>query len=148
MAVKIKHKKVVNKPDGPDESVVRPTNWNEDHSVLMTGPALVGKDSVNEGEAIEITLADDFKFEGGELCLNPDAGFLKKSQSDQLYASKASLEDLAESQSQMAETVSLAITYDEVSGMAKLPNGDLVSIGGTLPPVILSVGNGSVTFED
>ncbi|MEM4497783.1 MAG: hypothetical protein QW692_03035 [Nitrososphaerota archaeon] len=51
----LKHRFVSNKPDGPDTSLVRPSNWNEDHKVEpgITGSVLfVGENqSVSEDNA-------------------------------------------------------------------------------------------------
>lgn len=71
--MKIKHKFKSEKPDGTDASVIKPSNWNEEHDIILTGPALIGKPDLGEGPASEIALSDDFQVEGNSLSLKSPA---------------------------------------------------------------------------
>lgn len=56
MAVSAKHTFVSAKADGPDATEVRPSNWNADHTVNLTGPALVGSSTTGDTTATEVTV--------------------------------------------------------------------------------------------
>lgn len=89
MAVVVKHKKTVQKPDGTDESVVRPSDWNDGHAVQLTGPALLGKDDLGNGDAEEIAIGDGLKLENGQLKVDPNKQYVTRTQADQDYATAA-----------------------------------------------------------
>jgi hypothetical protein len=50
----IKHKFHSDKGDGPDGTLVRPTDWNKEHSFDLTGPAIIG--ALAAGPAQELPL--------------------------------------------------------------------------------------------
>jgi microcystin-dependent protein len=54
MAVSLKHAFNSPKGDGPDASVVRPSNWNAEHALTLTGPAVLGKPGAGNGPAVEM----------------------------------------------------------------------------------------------
>lgn len=45
MTIHIKHKFTSLKPDGPDPTVVRPTNWNDEHDISTAAGKLLGSDA-------------------------------------------------------------------------------------------------------
>lgn len=55
MTVTIKHKFQSNKADGSDPAVVRPSNWNEEHEIILPANTLVGR-AVGNGPAQTFTL--------------------------------------------------------------------------------------------
>lgn len=50
MAVTVKHKFVSPKPDGPDDTLLRPSDWNDDHEITGLGTAATANLGVNTGE--------------------------------------------------------------------------------------------------
>lgn len=69
MTIKVQHKFRSQKPDSIDASVIRPSNWNEPHTITMLGPSLLGRSFTGEGDAQEITMAQNggLVLEGGQL---------------------------------------------------------------------------------
>lgn len=67
MAVAAKHTFVSAKADGADATQVRPSNWNADHTVNLTGPALIGSSTSGATTATEITLGTNLSFSGNML---------------------------------------------------------------------------------
>lgn len=58
MAVSLKHKFQSSKADSADTSLIRPTNWNDEHDLKMQGPAVMGRYSSGAGAVQELTLGD------------------------------------------------------------------------------------------
>src|SRR6478752_3474538 len=58
MTLSIKHKFNSALVDGADTSLVRPSNWNDEHNLLLATKKLVGRYAANDGQAQEITLGD------------------------------------------------------------------------------------------
>ena len=54
MATKAKHTKVSSVPDGPDSSLVRPSDWNADHAVEADGPGIIGRTAAGAGAVSEL----------------------------------------------------------------------------------------------
>lgn len=71
MAVSNKHKFVSAKTDGPDSTQVRPSDWNNEHDLDLTGPALLGKSTAGNGPAEEIPLGAGLDFSGGAVRVAP-----------------------------------------------------------------------------
>lgn len=67
MAIFVRHKFVSQKEDGPDNSVVRPSNWNDTHTIEMAGTRLMGKATAGAGPAEEVPLGDGLEFLTGLL---------------------------------------------------------------------------------
>lgn len=67
MAVSLNHKFVSAIPDGTDETVVRPSNWNDQHNLTGTASTLLGFD--NTGEAQEISVGATLNYSGANLSL-------------------------------------------------------------------------------
>src|SRR6478736_380319 len=58
MTLSIKHKFNSALVDGADTSLVRPSNWNDEHNLLLATKKLVGRYAATDGPAQEITLGD------------------------------------------------------------------------------------------
>lgn len=74
MAIFVRHKFVSQKEDGPDNSVVRPSNWNDTHTIEMAGSRIVGRAVAGGGEAQEIPLGNGLVFDAGSLAARLGAG--------------------------------------------------------------------------
>lgn len=55
--ITVKHAKVSAKADGPDTTLILPSDWNDDHPVELTGPGLVGRVTAGAGAAELLPLA-------------------------------------------------------------------------------------------
>lgn len=75
MALVIDHKFKSQKADGTDESLIRPSNWNDTHNISIAGFRLVGKATANQGPATEISLGTGLEFLGSALRLIQDQTF-------------------------------------------------------------------------
>lgn len=69
MAVSLKHKFVSAKSDGGDTSLVRPSNWNEEHDLVVGANKLLGRYDAADGAAQEVSV-------GAGLSLNSSTGVL------------------------------------------------------------------------
>lgn len=67
MAIKIKHKKVSEKPDSSDTSLVLPSDWNDTHEMKLGASRLLGNPTNAAGDAAEIPLGAGLSFAGGAL---------------------------------------------------------------------------------
>jgi microcystin-dependent protein len=54
MTVSNKHKFVSAKGDGPDATIVRPSNWNSEHDLLMAGSNVLGRTAAGQGPVTEL----------------------------------------------------------------------------------------------
>lgn len=54
MTLAVKHNFVSSKADGTDATLIRPSNWNEDHTITLASKALVGRQTAGSGDAEEI----------------------------------------------------------------------------------------------
>ena len=57
MAISFKHAFVNPKSDGGDATVVRPSNWNAEHTATMTGGNFLGRATAGDGALEELTPA-------------------------------------------------------------------------------------------
>ncbi|MBB1161463.1 hypothetical protein [Aquariibacter albus] len=85
MSVRVKHAFVSTKADGDDPSVVRPSDWNADHALLLAGPALVGRASDGDGAAAELHVASG-------LALDATAGLSAHSTRGRVLAATRNLQ--------------------------------------------------------
>jgi hypothetical protein len=53
--VDLRHKFVLSKPDGTDTSIVRPSNWNDDHDLTMGSGFVLGRVTAGTGPVEELT---------------------------------------------------------------------------------------------
>lgn len=63
----IKHKFVNPKPDGVDATVVRPSNWNDEHDLTLGSGKVLGRTSAGVGSVEELTPGQNIKFSGGAI---------------------------------------------------------------------------------
>lgn len=61
MAIEIKHKFNNANPDGPNTALVRPSNWNDNHTITLGGYKLLGNGQAASGNAEEITFTEYVK---------------------------------------------------------------------------------------
>jgi hypothetical protein len=64
MTITLKHKFQSPKSDGGDNTLVRPSNWNDDHDLTLATDRLLGRDTVDEGLAEEIIVTGGLEFTG------------------------------------------------------------------------------------
>lgn len=57
MALSAKHKFTSPKVDGPDTTLVRPSNWNDEHDITVTARSIVGKTTTGTGPAEQINVS-------------------------------------------------------------------------------------------
>lgn len=69
MAVEVKHKFVSAKADGADATVVRPSNWNDDHDLTLASGRLLGRTTAGTGAAEEIAAGTGLSLAGGTISL-------------------------------------------------------------------------------
>lgn len=74
MAVSLKHNFVSAQADGPDTSVVRPSNWNAEHDLTMATNRLLGRTTAGTGVAEEISVGTGLTLSAGSLTANIDGG--------------------------------------------------------------------------
>lgn len=56
MTVSLKHKFTSAKTDGADTTVVRPSNWNDEHDLTLAASRLLGRATASTGAAEEVTV--------------------------------------------------------------------------------------------
>ena len=59
MAISIKHKFQSAKADGPDSTVVQPSDWNDEHDIVLAGGKVLGRATGAAGAVQELPLAFD-----------------------------------------------------------------------------------------
>lgn len=57
MALSVKHAKVLSIPDGADDTVARPSDWNAGHKLEQATARILGRVSVGDGDTEELTAA-------------------------------------------------------------------------------------------
>lgn len=67
MAISIKHKHQSAKADSADTSIIRPSNWNDEHNFTMAASKLLGRHAATDGVLQEIMLGGGLKFDSGKL---------------------------------------------------------------------------------
>jgi len=67
MAVSLKHKFASAKSDGGDATLVRPSNWNDEHDLLIDASKIVGRTTAGTGSAEEISVSSDLTLTAGTL---------------------------------------------------------------------------------
>ena len=58
MAISLKHKFTSPKIDGPDATLVQPSNWNDEHELLQLTARILGRLSPGDGATEELTAGD------------------------------------------------------------------------------------------
>lgn len=64
MTFSLTHSFVSAVPDGGDASMVRPSNWNAEHSLTMATDRVLGRDTAGAGAVEEISLTNGLEFTG------------------------------------------------------------------------------------
>lgn len=67
MSISITHKFVSQKADSNDGSLIKPSNWNDDHIITMGGRTILGNFSDTPGEADGVIIGHGLVFEGNRL---------------------------------------------------------------------------------
>lgn len=67
MAVSLKHLFESEKNDGPDDTRVQPSNWNEEHVLTQATNRLLGRSTAGTGATEEITPGTALQLSGGDL---------------------------------------------------------------------------------
>jgi hypothetical protein len=57
LALSLKHKFINAHPDGPDATLVRPSNWNDEHDLIVSSGKVIGRTSPGSGAAEEIDIS-------------------------------------------------------------------------------------------
>jgi hypothetical protein len=57
MALSLTHAFTSPKVDGPDTTVVRPSDWNDEHDITLSGRSVIGKTTVGSGPAEQIDIS-------------------------------------------------------------------------------------------
>lgn len=73
MTISLKHKFNSPKADGGDASLVRPSNWNDEHDITLAASRLLGRYSGSAGAAQEITLGAGLSFSTSNLVVDFEA---------------------------------------------------------------------------
>jgi hypothetical protein len=67
MTVSLKHKFTSAVADGGDTNLVQPSNWNDDHDLLMATDRLLGRTTAGTGAAEEISVGTGLSLSAGSL---------------------------------------------------------------------------------
>lgn len=67
MTLSLKHKFTSPKADGPDTTRIRPSNWNDEHDIIMDTQRILGRITASAGPVEDIPLASTLEFSGGSL---------------------------------------------------------------------------------
>lgn len=80
MTVSLKHKFVSSVPDDADTSIVRPSNWNDEHDLTLGTGKLLGRTTSGTGSAEEITVSGELSLSAGSLSTSSNVVTLTGSQ--------------------------------------------------------------------
>lgn len=67
MTISLTHPFVSSVSDDSTPTIVRPVNWNAEHVLTMTGPALLGRSTASTGSAEELSLGGYLAFSGSTI---------------------------------------------------------------------------------
>lgn len=67
MAVSLKHTFTSAKADGPDTTLVQPSNWNAEHQLTLATNSLLGRSTAGTGAAEEIAVGSGLTLAAGTL---------------------------------------------------------------------------------
>jgi len=67
MAVSLKHKFASAKADDADTTLIRPSNWNDEHDLIINTARLIGRTTASAGEAEEISVSGELTLATGVL---------------------------------------------------------------------------------
>lgn len=74
MTISLKHAFTNPKADGADTTIVRPVDWNAEHTITMATNKLLGRSTASTGAVEEITLGTNLSFSGTTLNAAAAAG--------------------------------------------------------------------------
>lgn len=80
MAVSLKHKFTSSIPDDADTSIVRPSNWNDEHDLTLATSRLLGRTTAGTGSAEEISVSGELSLTAGALSTSSNVVTLTGSQ--------------------------------------------------------------------
>lgn len=83
MTVSLKHKFTSAVADGGDANLVQPSNWNDEHDLVMATNKLLGRSTAGTGAAEEITIGTNLTLSGGTL--DASGGGATGGGSDQIF---------------------------------------------------------------
>lgn len=69
MVVSLKHKFASAKSDGVDTTLVRPSNWNDDHDLTLAASKLLGRATASAGAAEEVTVGTSLSLDAASQTL-------------------------------------------------------------------------------
>lgn len=72
MTISLKHKFTSGKADGGDATLVRPSNWNDEHDLVMAADRLLGRTTAGTGAAEEITVGTGLTLSTGSIQVTPN----------------------------------------------------------------------------
>ncbi|CAB4146369.1 hypothetical protein UFOVP503_9 [uncultured Caudovirales phage] len=78
MTVSLKHNFVSGKSDGADATLVRPSNWNDEHSLTLATGKLLGRSTAGTGAAEEISVGSGLTLSAGTLSATGGGGTMPK----------------------------------------------------------------------
>jgi hypothetical protein len=67
MTISLKHSFTNPKADGPDATIVRPSDWNAEHAYTMATGKLLGRSTASTGVVEELTVGTGLSLSGGTL---------------------------------------------------------------------------------
>lgn len=67
MTVSLKHKFQSQLPDGVNPSLIRPSNWNDEHDLTVSEAKVLGRKSAGDGPVEELSQADLIEFLGDDV---------------------------------------------------------------------------------
>lgn len=72
MAISLKHAFTSGKADGPDSTLVQPSNWNAEHTLTLATNRLVGRTTAGTGAAEEISVGTGLSLSATTLSLDAE----------------------------------------------------------------------------
>lgn len=76
MAISLKHAFASGKADGPDSTLIQPSNWNAEHVLTMATARLLGRTTAGTGAAEEISVGTGLTFASGSLSVDAELAAL------------------------------------------------------------------------
>jgi len=74
MTVSLKHKFTSAVADGGDTNLVQPSNWNDEHDLVMATDKLLGRTTAGTGAAEEISVGSGLTLSAGTLSASGGGG--------------------------------------------------------------------------
>ncbi|QIB67181.1 hypothetical protein [Kineobactrum salinum] len=139
----IVHKKVSAQPDGLDDALVQPTDWNDGHELTLASARLIGRTTAEAGAAEEITVGAGLSLGGLALSFDLAWGDARYSKRGPVGVETTMLvEDLPPGDSRVWEvtkTESMSLGFPDIRGTSTGPGS------GTDPLRLLAEHTGTAT---